>query len=72
VRFLRSRTTRTLGHEQKLRSQGERKFPSTLRVLSWSDTLPDLSQVVASGRHTNLVAADGLYAQLIAARRRHA
>ena len=32
----------------------------------------DRGQVVASGRHANLVAAEGPYAQLIAAQRRHA
>ena len=32
----------------------------------------DQGQVVASGRHADLVAADGPYAQLIAAQRRHA
>ena len=32
----------------------------------------DRGQVVASGRHTDLVAADGPYAQLIAAQKRHA
>src|SRR5919197_3038586 len=32
----------------------------------------DRGQVVARGRHTDLVAADGPYAQLIAAQRRHA
>ena len=32
----------------------------------------DQGQVVANGRHTDLVAADGPYAQLIAAQRRHA
>jgi ATP-binding cassette subfamily C protein CydC len=32
----------------------------------------DRGQVVASGRHADLVAADGPYAQLIAAQRRHA
>jgi ABC-type transport system involved in Fe-S cluster assembly fused permease/ATPase subunit len=31
----------------------------------------DRGQVVASGRHADLVAADGPYAQLIAAQRRH-
>ena len=34
--------------------------------------LIDQGQVVASGRHADLVAADGPYAQLIAAQRRHA
>jgi ABC-type multidrug transport system fused ATPase/permease subunit len=32
----------------------------------------DYGRVVASGRHADLVAADGPYAQLIAAQRRHA
>jgi ATP-binding cassette subfamily B protein len=32
----------------------------------------DRGQVVASGRHTDLAAVDGPYAQLIAAQRRHA
>jgi len=32
----------------------------------------DRGQVVASGRHADLVAAAGPYAQLIAAQRRHA
>jgi len=32
----------------------------------------DHGQVVASGRHADLVAADGPYTQLIAAQRRHA
>jgi ATP-binding cassette, subfamily C, bacteriocin exporter len=32
----------------------------------------DQERVVASGRHADLITADGPYAQLIAAQRRHA
>ena len=60
ARFMTGRTTLVIVHRLSAMLSADRVI------------MIDYGRVVASGRHADLVAADGPYAQLIAAQRRHA